>query len=31
MKKINEKKTTYDEFFYMYTELKKRWPTRYGN
>ena len=31
MKKLNEKQTSYDEFFYMYTELKKRWPTRYGN
>ena len=31
MKTINEKQTTYDEFFYIYTELKKRWPTRYGN
>lgn len=31
MKKINEKQTNYDEFFYIYTELKKRWPTRYGN
>ena len=31
MKKINEKQTTYDEFFYIYNELKKRWPTRYGN
>lgn len=31
MEKINEKQTSYDEFFYIYTELKKRWPTRYGN
>lgn len=31
MKKINEKQTSYDEFFYIYNELKKRWPTRYGN
>ncbi|MBI3035993.1 hypothetical protein HYY71_06755 [Candidatus Woesearchaeota archaeon] len=31
MKKFNEKQTSYDEFFYIYTELKKRWPTRYGN
>ena len=31
MKKMNEKQTTYDEFFYIYSELKKRWPTRYGN
>lgn len=31
MEKINEKQTNYDEFLYMYTELKKRWPTRYGN
>ena len=31
MKKINEKQTNYDDFFYAYSELKKRWPTRYGN
>jgi len=31
MRKINEKQTSYDEFFYIYNELKKRWPTRYGN
>lgn len=31
MKKINDKNTTFDEFAYIYTELKKRWPTRYGN
>lgn len=31
MEKINEKQTNYDDFFSMYTELKKRWPTRYGN
>ena len=31
MEKINEKQTNYDEFSYIYTELKKRWPTRYGN
>ncbi len=31
MKKMNEKQTSYDEFFYIYSELKKRWPTRYGN
>jgi len=31
MQKINEKQTSYDDFFYIYTELKKRWPTRYGN
>ena len=31
MKKINEKSTNYDEFFYLYKELKSRWPTRYGN
>lgn len=31
MEKINEKQTSYDEFMYIYTELKKRWPTRYGN
>jgi len=31
MKKLNEKQTSCDEFFYIYTELKKRWPTRYGN
>ena len=31
MKKINEKQANYDEFFYIYNELKKRWPTRYGN
>ena len=31
MKKINEKLVEYDEFLYIYTELKKRWPTRYGN
>lgn len=31
MQKINEKQMTFDEFFYIYTGLKKRWPTRYGN
>ena len=31
MGKINEKQANYDEFFYIYNELKKRWPTRYGN
>lgn len=31
MQKINEKQIRFDEFFYIYTELKKRWPTRYGN
>lgn len=31
MKKINDKQTNFDEFFYIYNELKKRWPTRYGN
>ncbi len=31
MKKINEKQVSYDEFFNVYSELKKRWPTRYGN
>lgn len=31
LKKINDKVTSYDDFLYVYTELKKRWPTRYGN
>ncbi|MEK6984297.1 MAG: hypothetical protein AABX33_07020 [Nanoarchaeota archaeon] len=31
MKKINDKQTNFEEFFYIYNELKKRWPTRYGN
>ena len=31
MQKINEKETNFDDFNYIYTELKKRWPTRYGN
>ena len=31
MEKINEKQTSYEEFSYIYTELRKRWPTRYGN
>ncbi|MBO06273.1 MAG: hypothetical protein QGI89_01135 [Candidatus Woesearchaeota archaeon] len=31
MQKINKKETNFDEFFYIYHELKKRWPTRYGN
>lgn len=29
--KINKKQISYDEFLYIYAELKKRWPTRYGN
>jgi len=31
MKKINEQVSDYNRFFYTYTELKRRWPTRYGN
>lgn len=31
MQKINEQTSDYERFFYTYTELKKRWPTRYGN
>ena len=31
MQKINEKHLNYEEFLYIYNELKKRWPTRYGN
>jgi hypothetical protein len=31
MKKINEKQTDYENFSYIYSELKMRWPTRYGN
>ena len=31
MQKINKKETNFDEFFYIYNELKRRWPTRYGN
>ncbi|MBI2659762.1 hypothetical protein HYX07_01205 [Candidatus Woesearchaeota archaeon] len=31
MEKLNDKQTSFDEFLYIYTELKKRWPTRYGN
>ena len=31
MRKINNKESSFDEFFYIYNELKRRWPTRYGN